>query len=119
MAEKKQGAVERLRETLNNSISRCEEPLEIILELAEILGEVSNEKTFYGRIRDQISTNYGKVFRDRFAIDNEIKILSERLKRLESSAQSPEFDDDERRRIIFAIERHQQEIARLESLKES
>ena len=117
MAEKKFGGVERLREKLNDSISLCKDPLEIVLELAEIIGEISGEKNFYRTIQEQISTNYGKVFENPFAIDNEIKIVSERMKKIEESAENPEFDDDEHRRIIFALGRHKQEIERLESLK--
>ena len=117
MAEKKYGAVEILREKLNNSISLCKDPLEIVLELAEMISEISDEKNFYRTIQEQISTNYGKVFKNQFAIDNEIKIVSERMKKIEESAENPEFDDDERRRMFFAIERHKKEIERLESLK--
>ena len=102
MAEKKYGAVEILREKLNNSISLCKDPLEIVLELAEMIGELSEEKNFYRTIQEQISTNYG-----------------ERLKKIEAAAQNEEFDDDEKRRIIFALERHKKEIERLQSLKEN
>ena len=51
------------------------------------------------------------------AIDKEIELVSERMKKIEAAAENPEFDDDERRRIIFALERHKKEIERLESLK--
>lgn len=117
MAEKKYGAVERLREKLNDSVTLCKDPLAIVLEMAELIGEVSGEKNFYRTIQEQISTTYGKVFQNKVAIDKEIEILTERLKKIEEAAQNPEFDDDERRRIIFALERHKTEIERLQSLK--
>ena len=47
MAEKKLGAAEVLREKLNESVSLEKDPLEIVLEMAELLGELSNEKNFY------------------------------------------------------------------------
>ena len=117
LAEKKQGAVEILREKLNDSISLCKDPMEIVLEMSEIIGDLSGEKNFYRTLQEQISTNYGKVFKNKVAIDNEIKIVTERMKKIEAASQNPEFDDDERRRIIFALERHKKEIERLESLK--
>ena len=117
MAEKKFGAVELLREKLNSSISLCKDPLEIILEVAEIVGEVSGEKNFYRNIQEQISANYGFVLKNNFAIDKEIEIVSERMQKIEAASQNTEFDDDERRRMIFALERHKKEIERLESLK--
>ncbi len=119
MAEKKIGAVENLREKLNASITLCKDPLQIILEMAEIIGELSGEKNFYRTIQENISTTYGKIFKNKFALDNEIEIVSERLKKIEAAAQNPEFDDDEKRRIIFALERHKKEIERLQSLKDN
>ena len=119
MAEKKMGAVENLREKLNDSITLCKDPLEIILEMAEIIGELSGEKNFYRTIQENISTTYGKIFKNKIALDKEIEIVSERLKKIEAAAQNPEFDDDEKRRIIFALERHKKEIERLQSLKDN
>lgn len=117
MAEKKYGAAEILREKLNASVSCVKDPLEIILEMAELLGELSGEKNFYRNIQEQLSTNYGLVLKNQFAIDKEIEIVSERMKKIEAASKNPEFDEDERRRMIFAIERHKKEIERLESLK--
>ena len=117
MAEKKYGAIEILREKLNDSISLCKDPLEIVLEMAELVGELSGEKNFYSTIQAQISTNYGKVFKNQIAIDKEIEIVTARMKKIEESTKNPEFDDDERRRMIFALERHKKEIECLESLK--
>ena len=117
MAEKKYGAAEILREKLNESVSLVKDPLEIILEMAELLGELSGEKNFYRNIQEQLSTNYGLVLKNQFAIDKEIEIVSERMKKIEEASKNPEFDEDERRRMIFAIERHKKEIERLESLK--
>jgi hypothetical protein len=117
LAEKKFGAVEILREKLNDSVSLCKDPLEIVLEIAELVGELSGEKNFFPTLQGQISTNYGLVLKNKFAIDNEIEILTERMKKIEESSKNPEFDDEERRRMIFALERHKKEIERLESLK--
>ena len=119
MAEKKMGAVENLREKLNDSITLCKDPLEIILEMAEIIGELSGEKNFYRNLQENISTTYGKIFKNKIALDKEIEIVSERLKKIEAAVQNPEFDDDEKRRIIFALERHKKEIERLQSLKDN
>lgn len=119
MAEKKYGSVERLREKLNDSVTLCKDPLEIVLETAEIIGEISGEKNFYRNIQEQISATYGKIFKNKIALDKEIEIVSERLKKIEAAAQNPEFDDDEKRRIIFALERHKKEIERLQSLKDN
>ena len=117
MEEKKYGAVERLREKLNDSVTLCKDPLEIVLETAELIGEISGEKNFYRNIQEKISATYGKIFQNKIALDKEIEIVTERLKKIEAAAQSEDFDDDEKRRIIFALERHKKEIERLQNLK--
>ena len=117
MAEKNFGGVELLREYLNNAVTLNKEPMEIILELAEIIGEISGEKNFYSNIQEQIFATYGKIFENKFAIEKEIETVSERLKKIEAAAQNEDFDEDEHRRIIFALERHKKEIERLQSLK--
>lgn len=117
MAEKNFGGVELLREYLNNAVTLNKEPMEIILELAKIIGEISGEKNFYSNIQEQIFATYGKIFENKFAIEKEIETVSERLKKIEAAAQNEDFDEDEHRRIIFALERHKKEIERLQSLK--
>ena len=117
MAEKNFGGVELLREYLNNAVTLNKEPMEIILELAEIIGEISGEKNFYSNIQEQIFATYGKIFENKFALEKEIETVSERLKKIEAAAQNEDFDEDEHRRIIFALERHKKEIERLQSLK--
>lgn len=117
MAEKNFGGVELLREYLNNAVTLNKEPMEIILELAKIIGEISGEKNFYSNIQEQIFATYGKIFENKFALEKEIETVSERLKKIEAAAQNDEFDEDEHRRIIFALERHKKEIERLQSLK--
>ena len=117
MADKNFGGVERLREYLNNAVTLNKEPMEIILELAKIIGEISGEKNFYSNIQEQIFATYGKIFENKFAIEKEIETVSERLKKIEAAAESEDFDEDEHRRIIFALELHKKEIERLQSLK--
>lgn len=117
MAEKNFGGVELLREYLNNAVTLNKEPMEIILELAKIIGEISGEKNFYSNIQEQIFATYGKIFENKFAIEKEIETVFERLKKIEAAAQNEDFDEDEHRRIIFALERHKKEIERLQSLK--
>lgn len=119
MTDKKFGGIELLREKLNDSVTAGEEPLKIILELAEIIGEISGEKNFYSRIQGQIFTTYGKVFENKFALEKEIETVTARLKKIEAALNSDDFDEEEKQRITFALERHKKEIERLESLKEN
>ena len=112
------GAAERLREKLNDSIVMAKNPFDIILEIAEILGEISGEKNYYRTIQEQLHTNYGLILHDKFILDKEIKLVEERLKKIEAAYSSPDFDEDEHRRIGFALTRHKVEIERLKNLHE-
>ncbi len=111
------GAAERLRTALNDSVALAKNPFEIILEVAEILGEISGEKTYSRSLRDQICATYGLALQDKFVLDNEIAEVTARLEKIAAAYENPDFDDDEHQRIGFALERHKAEIARLNALK--
>lgn len=119
MAEKdfKFGAAERLRTTLNDSITLAKNPLEIILELAEILGEISGEKKYASTVRKQLSTTYGLALKNTFALDKKIEEVAARLEKIQAAYENPEFDDEEHQRIGFALQRHKEELERLNAMK--
>lgn len=119
MAEKnfRYGAAERLRTKLNDSITLAKNPFDIILEMAEILGEISGEKNYYRNVREQIAAAYGLALNDKFVLEKEIEAVSARLKKIEAAYQNPDFDDEEHKRIGFALERHKREIERLKEMK--
>ena len=120
MAEKDfmYGAAERLREKLNDSITLAKNPFDIILEMAEILGEMSGEKNYYRTVQEQLHTNYGLILNDKFVLDKEIKLIEERLKKIEAAYNNPDFAEDEHQRIGFALARHKAEIERLKNMHE-
>ncbi len=112
------GAAELLREKLSDSVTLAKNPFDIILEMAQTLGEISGEKNYYRTIQEQLHTNYGAVLHDRFILDKEIALVKARLEKIQAAYENPDFDDDEHRRIGFALERHKAEIERLKNLHE-
>ncbi len=120
MAEKDfmYGAAERLREKLNDLITKMENPYYIILEIAKLLGEMSGEKNYYRTVQEQLHTNYGLILKDKFVLNQEIKLLEERLKKIEAAYNNPDFAEDEHQRIGFALARHKAEIERLKNMHE-
>lgn len=119
MADKdsKFGANERLRTALNDSIAAGKNPFDIILEIAEILGDMAKEKTYARTVRKNLTATYGLALRDNFVLDKEIAEVSARLEKISAAYDNPDFDDDEHQRIGFALERHKKEIERLNAMK--
>ena len=118
MADKKFfGAAQELRIKLTDSINAGKPPLEIILELAKALSEISGEDSYYQTTREQILSVYGLALGDKFILDDELAAVKARLEKISAAYQNPEFSEEEHIRIGYALERHKQEITRLEQLK--
>lgn len=120
MADKKFfGAAQDLRVKLTDAINAGRPPLEIVLELAKSLGELSGEDSYYRTTREQILAVYGFALGDKFILDDELAEVRARLEKISAAYENPTFDEEEHIRIGYALERHKQELARLESLKVS
>ena len=120
MADKKFfGAAQELRIKLSELINAGKPPLEIILELAKLVGEISGEDSYYQTTREQILAVYGFALKDKFILDDELAEVKARLEKISSAYESPDFDEEEHIRIGYALESHKKEINRLEMLKNS
>ncbi|MBR3745549.1 MAG: hypothetical protein IKN27_01145 [Selenomonadaceae bacterium] len=115
MAEQKFfGAAQELRTKLSESVNAGKNPLEIILELAKLVGDMSGEETFYETIREQILSIYGLALGDKFILDDEIAAVKARLEKISAAYENPAFTEEEHIRIGYALESHKLEIERLE-----
>ncbi len=120
MADKKFfGAAQELRTRLTDLINAGKPPLEVVLELAKALGEISGEESYYRTTREQIVSVYGLALQDKFILDDELAEVKARLEKICAAYENPEFTEEEHIRIGYALERHKQEIERLERLKAS
>ncbi len=118
MADKKSfGAAQELRIKLSDMINAGKPPLEIILELARLVGEISGEDSYYQTTREQILAVYGFALKDKFILDDELAEIKARLEKISAAYESSDFTEEEHIRIGYALESHKEEIARLESLK--
>ena len=115
MADKKFfGATQELRIKLTDSINAGKPPLEIILELAKAVGELSGEDSYYQTTREQIFAVYGFALKEKFILDDELAEVKARLEKISAAYENPDFDEEEHIRIGYALERHKAEIERLE-----
>ena len=120
MADKKFfGAAQELRTQLTDSINAGKPPLEIVLELAKSVSELSGEESYYRATREQIVAVYGLALGDKFILDDELAEVKARLEKICAAYENPEFTEEEHIRMGYALERHKQEIKHLERLRDS
>lgn len=118
MADKKFfGAAQELRIKLTDSINAGRPPLEIVLELAKLIGELSGEDSYYRTTREQILAVYGLALKDKFILEEELNEVRARLEKICAAYDNPDFTEEEHIRIGYALENHKKEIERLERLK--
>lgn len=118
MADKKFfGAAQELRVQLTDAINAGRPPLEIVLELAKSLGELSGEDSYYRTTREQIFAVYGLALKDKFILDDEIAEVRARLEKISAAYENPDFDEEEHIRIGYALEHHKKDIERLEAMR--
>ena len=118
MADKKFfGAAQELRTQLTNAINSAKPPLEIVLQIAKAVGELSGEDSYYETTRDQILSVYGLALGDKFILDDELAEVRTRLEKISAAYENPDFTEEEHIRIGYALEQHKKEIERLERLK--
>ena len=111
------GAAQDVRIKILDSINAGKNPLEILLDVAKILGEISGEESYYREIYDQILAVYGFSLEDKFVLSKELEEVSARLKKIEAAYKNPDFTEEEHKRMSYAIERHKAEIERLKLIK--
>lgn len=120
MAEKTfYGAAQNIRVKLADMVNAGKNPFEIILELAKMLGEFSGEESYYRNISEQISAVYGLALNEKFVLEKELAEVSARLEKIEVAQKNPDFTEEERKRMGYAIERHKSEIERLKNLRDA
>ena len=112
-------ATQNIRVKLADLVNAGKNPFEIILELAKMLGEVSGENSYYQNISEQISAVYGLALNEKFVLEKELAEVSARLEKIEAAQKNPDFTEEERKRMGYAIERHKSEIERLKSLRDA
>ena len=116
MADKKFfGAAQELRIKLSDMINAGKPPLEIILELAKLVGEISGEDSYYQTTREQILAVYGFALKEKFILDDELAEVKARLEKISAAYENPDFTEEEHIRIGYALEHHKKEIERLEN----
>lgn len=97
-------------------VNRAEDPFAIIYHLVKWLGEFSGEPSYAKYVEDQIRAVYGLALQHVKPMQDELAEVEARLNRIEAAYEKPEFTEEERIRIGFAIQHHKENIERLKVL---
>ena len=116
MSEKFFGRLQTLRQEIRDDVNLAKNPCEILLNVVKEIGNITGEENFYPEIRDEIISIYGHVFNEEKVLEIELAEISERRKKIQNAYDNGNFDEDDKKRIQNALNRHDKEIERLKSL---
>ena len=110
------GQEQQIKMDVLDMVNRAEDPFAIIYRLVKWLGEFSGEPSYAKYVEDQIRAVYGLALQHVKPMQDELEEVEARLKRIEAAYEKPEFTEEERIRIGFAIQHHKENIERLKVL---
>ena len=116
MSEKFFGKLQTLRQKIRDDIKLAKNPCEILLSVAKEIGNITGEENFYPEIREEIISVYGHVFNDEKVLEIELQEISARREKIQDALNNGDFSEDEKLRIQSALNRHDAEIERLNSI---
>ncbi len=112
----KQPHTHQMKMELLDMIHRAENPFDILYRMAVRLEADSGEPGYADYVKDQLRAVYGFALQDKKLMTDELRDVEKRLTRIEKARENPEFTEEERTRIGFAIDRHKKNIERLKLL---
>ena len=110
------GQEQQIKMDVLDMVNRAEDPFAIIYHLVKWRGESSGEPSYAMYVEDQIRAVYGLALQHVKPMQDELDEVEARLKRIEDAYEKPEFTEEERIRIGFAIQHHKENIERLKVL---
>ena len=110
------GQEQQIKMDVLDMVNRAEDPFAIIYHLVKWLGEFPDEPSYAKHVEDQIRAVYGLALQHVKPMQDELDEVEARLKRIEDAYEKPEFTEEERIRIGFAIQHHKENIERLKVL---
>ena len=108
--------MQQIKTELLNMVQRADDPFDIIARIAKRLEDASEEPGYADYVEGQIRAIYGLALQKKKPLADELDDVKKRLVRIEKARENPEFTEEERIRMGFAIDRHKKDIERLENL---
>lgn len=116
IVDRPHGQEQQIKMDILSMIERAENPFDIIYHFVKWLEVFSGEPGYAKYAEDQIRSVYGLALQHVKPMQDELAEVEARLKRIEAAYEKPEFTEEERTRIGFAITHHKENIERLKIL---
>ena len=107
------GREQQVKMEIVSMIHGGESPYDVIHHVAQWLEQVSGEPGYAQYVEDAMRAVYGCALQHVRPMEDELRDVEERLGRIRIAYGSPEFSEEEKKRIRFAIDLHEKNIARL------
>ena len=108
------GSLQKLREKIRDEVTLGQNPYQILIDVADEISDITGEENFGVEIREKISALYAYALNEPQAIQIELEEVKARREKIKSAYEGGDFDEDTKRRIKFALDRHDAEIKTLE-----
>ena len=107
------GGQQQVKMEIAGMIHGGESPYDIIYHVAQWLERTSGEPGYAAYIEEQMRAVYGLALMHVRPMEDELRDVEERLERIRAAYDRPEFTEEEKKRIRFAIDLHVKNIERL------
>ncbi len=110
------GVQQSIKMELLGMIHSAENPFDIIIHIAKYLEKESAEDGYAQHIIENIRSVYGLALGDAKLLQDELKDVEARYQKISAAKDNPNFSEEEKQRIGFAVNLHKKNIERLKEL---
>ena len=110
------GREQQVKMEIVSMIHGGESPYDVIHHVAQWLEKVSGEPGYAQYVEDAMRAVYGCALQHVRPMEDELRDVEERLARIRIAYKKPEFTEEEKKRIRFAMDLHKKNIVRLKEL---
>ena len=107
------GKEQQIKMEIVSMIHGGESPYDVIFHVAKWLEQASGEPCYAQYVEDAMRAVYGCALEHIRPMEDELHDVEARLVRIRAAYDKPEFTEEEKKRIRFAIDLHVKNIARL------
>ncbi len=109
------GREQQVKMEIVSMIHGGESPYDVIFHVAQWLEKSSGEPGYAQYVEDAMRAVYGCALEHVRPMEDELRDVAARLVRIRAAKERPEFTEEEKKRIGFAIDLHVKNIARLKA----